>query len=83
MAGKLKVDEFVTYTFPLDKINDAFALMKEGKGYVLLLQQARKLILTSQDSLCHCVLEHRVPINHIHSRLHIIACVREAEAAVN
>jgi len=32
MAGKLKVDEFVTFTMPLEKINDAFSLMKEGKG---------------------------------------------------
>jgi len=32
MAGKLKVDEFVTFTFPLERINEAFTLMKEGKG---------------------------------------------------
>ncbi len=32
MHGDLKVDEFVTHTMPLEKINDAFDLMHEGKG---------------------------------------------------
>eukprot|EP01112_Ceratiomyxa_fruticulosa_P008936 TRINITY_DN2323_c0_g5_i1.p1 TRINITY_DN2323_c0_g5~~TRINITY_DN2323_c0_g5_i1.p1 ORF type:complete len:377 (+),score=82.33 TRINITY_DN2323_c0_g5_i1:84-1214(+) len=32
LAGKLKVDEFVTFTRPLDKINEAFELMHEGKA---------------------------------------------------
>lgn len=32
MAGKLKVDEFVTHTMPLDKINEAFDLMHSGKS---------------------------------------------------
>jgi S-(hydroxymethyl)glutathione dehydrogenase/alcohol dehydrogenase len=31
LAGELKVDEFVTETLPLDKINEAFDLMHEGK----------------------------------------------------
>jgi S-(hydroxymethyl)glutathione dehydrogenase/alcohol dehydrogenase len=31
LAGDLKVDEFVTETLPLDKINEAFDLMHEGK----------------------------------------------------
>ena len=31
LAGQLKVDEFVTETLPLDKINHAFDLMHEGK----------------------------------------------------
>merc|ERR1711860_391152 len=30
MQKKLKVDEFVTHTFPLDKINDAFQAMHDG-----------------------------------------------------
>jgi len=32
LAGKLKVDEFVTHTFKLDDINKAFHLMHEGKS---------------------------------------------------
>lgn len=31
MAGELKVDEFITHTLPLDKINEAFDLMHDGK----------------------------------------------------
>ena len=31
LAGSLKVDEFVTHTLPLDKINDAFDLMHHGQ----------------------------------------------------
>jgi S-(hydroxymethyl)glutathione dehydrogenase/alcohol dehydrogenase len=31
LAGELKVDEFVTETLPLEKINHAFELMHEGK----------------------------------------------------
>lgn len=34
MAGKLKVDEFITHSLPLDKINEAFDLMHEGKRLV-------------------------------------------------
>lgn len=32
MAGKLKLDEFISHTMPLDKINDAFDLMHAGKS---------------------------------------------------
>ncbi|MDC0152093.1 zinc-binding dehydrogenase, partial [Deltaproteobacteria bacterium] len=32
MKGKVKVDEFVTYTMPLEEINQAFDLMHEGKS---------------------------------------------------
>jgi len=32
MSGDLKVDEFITHQFPLEKINDAFALMKSGQS---------------------------------------------------
>jgi len=32
MDGKLEIDKFVTYTLPLEKINDAFRLMHEGKA---------------------------------------------------
>ena len=31
LAGRLKVDEFVTHTLPLNKINDAFDLMHHGQ----------------------------------------------------
>ena len=31
MNKELKIDEFVTHTLPLDKINEAFDLMHEGK----------------------------------------------------
>eukprot|EP00158_Paraphelidium_tribonemae_P002158 Partr_v1_DN25164_c0_g1_i1_m76874 putative alcohol dehydrogenase len=32
LAGKLKVDEFITFTLPLDDINKAFEYMHEGKS---------------------------------------------------
>ena len=32
MNGRMKVDEYVTHTMPLEKINDAFDLMHEGKS---------------------------------------------------
>lgn len=32
MSGEIKLDELVTYKLPLDKINDAFDLMHEGKA---------------------------------------------------
>ncbi|HVL01272.1 MAG TPA: S-(hydroxymethyl)glutathione dehydrogenase/class III alcohol dehydrogenase [Dongiaceae bacterium] len=32
MKGELKIDEFITYTMPLDKINEAFDLMHDGKA---------------------------------------------------
>lgn len=32
MNGKIKIDEMITYTMPLDKINEAFDLMHEGKS---------------------------------------------------
>ena len=34
LAGKLKVDEFITHSFPLDRINEAFGLMHAGKRLV-------------------------------------------------
>jgi len=34
MAGKLKLDEFITHTMPLDKVNEAFDLMHAGKRFV-------------------------------------------------
>ena len=33
LAGKVKVDEFITHTMPLDKINEAFDLMHAGKRF--------------------------------------------------
>ncbi|MEC7194034.1 MAG: zinc-binding dehydrogenase, partial [SAR324 cluster bacterium] len=38
LAGKLKVDEFVTYTMPLEEINNAFDLMHEGKSIRSVIQ---------------------------------------------
>ena len=35
LAGQLKVDEFVTHTLPVTKINDAFDLMHHGQRFVL------------------------------------------------
>ena len=32
MAGEIKIDPFITHTMPLEKINDAFHLMHEGKS---------------------------------------------------
>lgn len=32
MRGEIKIDEFITYTMPLDRINEAFDLMHEGKA---------------------------------------------------
>jgi S-(hydroxymethyl)glutathione dehydrogenase/alcohol dehydrogenase len=31
MEGKINIDDLITHTTPLDKINDAFELMHEGK----------------------------------------------------
>jgi len=32
LAGKLKLDEFVSATMPLEKINDGFNALKGGEG---------------------------------------------------
>jgi len=32
LDGKLKVDEFITFTFPLEEVNKAFDVMHEGKS---------------------------------------------------
>jgi S-(hydroxymethyl)glutathione dehydrogenase / alcohol dehydrogenase len=32
MDGKIKIDELITHTMPLDRINDAFDLMDQGKS---------------------------------------------------
>lgn len=32
MKGEINIDDLVTFTMPLEKINDAFTLMKEGKS---------------------------------------------------
>jgi S-(hydroxymethyl)glutathione dehydrogenase/alcohol dehydrogenase len=32
MDGKINIDDLITHTMPLDKINDAFDLMHEGKS---------------------------------------------------
>jgi S-(hydroxymethyl)glutathione dehydrogenase/alcohol dehydrogenase len=32
MQKKIEIDPMITHTMPLDRINDAFALMHEGKS---------------------------------------------------
>jgi S-(hydroxymethyl)glutathione dehydrogenase/alcohol dehydrogenase len=32
MEAKINIDDLITHTMPLDKINDAFGLMHEGKS---------------------------------------------------
>merc|ERR1711879_149477 len=32
LKGELKVDEYITFTYPLDEINEAFHVMHEGKS---------------------------------------------------
>ena len=36
LAGSLKVDEFVTHSLPMNKINDAFDLMHHGQRFELI-----------------------------------------------
>lgn len=36
LKRELKVDEFITHTFDLEKINESFDLMHEGKRFVIL-----------------------------------------------
>jgi len=38
LEGKLKVDEFVTFTYPLEQINEAFHVMHDGKRLETHLQ---------------------------------------------
>jgi S-(hydroxymethyl)glutathione dehydrogenase/alcohol dehydrogenase len=42
LEGKLKVDEFITFTYPLEQINEAFHVMHEGKSIrsVVVLQSS-------------------------------------------
>ena len=32
MEGKINIDDLITHTLPLEKINDGFALMKGGES---------------------------------------------------
>jgi S-(hydroxymethyl)glutathione dehydrogenase/alcohol dehydrogenase len=32
MDGKLRIDELITHTMPLERINDGFALMERGES---------------------------------------------------
>jgi len=32
MHGRIKIDEFITHTLPLERINDAFDLMLRGES---------------------------------------------------
>ncbi|MGH0147597.1 UNVERIFIED_CONTAM: hypothetical protein FKN15_031610 [Acipenser sinensis] len=36
MAKKIKLDEFITHTLPLDRVNEAFDLMTSGKRYYIV-----------------------------------------------
>jgi len=42
LDGKLKVDEFITHRMTLEKINDAFEVMKSG--------ECIRAVLTMQDN---------------------------------
>lgn len=33
LDGTLKIDEFITFTFPLEQINEAFDAMHDGKRF--------------------------------------------------
>ena len=39
LSGELKVDEFITYTMPLEEINNAFDLMHQVKSIVDFFQR--------------------------------------------
>jgi S-(hydroxymethyl)glutathione dehydrogenase/alcohol dehydrogenase len=32
MSGAINIDDLVTFDMPIEKINDAFTMMKEGKS---------------------------------------------------
>jgi S-(hydroxymethyl)glutathione dehydrogenase/alcohol dehydrogenase len=32
MEGRINIDDLITHVMPIEKINDAFALMHEGKS---------------------------------------------------
>lgn len=40
MKGEIKLDEYVTHTFTLDQINEAFDLLHEGKCLRAVLKLA-------------------------------------------
>ena len=66
MAGKIKLDEFITHTMPLEKINEAFDLMHAGKRLVKLSNITFSSKLQLQNNLRIFVnsfqLQH--PISH-------------------
>ena len=47
MAGDLMVDEFVTFTMPLDSINTAFDYMHHGKRFVDFRQISQNIVIIS------------------------------------
>ena len=48
MRGELKVDEFVTFTLPLEQIIQAFDYMHEGKRWVVV-----EIIMSDSSVLFH------------------------------
>ena len=52
MDGKINIDDLITHTMPLDKINNAFDLMHEGKSIrsvVVLLRKIAALAVRAND----------------------------------
>ena len=52
LGGRLKVDEFVSHTFSLDQINEAFTVMIEGKRSA---RQIRAVALQLNKLMCVCL----------------------------
>jgi Zn-dependent alcohol dehydrogenase len=52
--GRLQVAELVTARFPLERINDAFDALRQGKG-------VRSVVTPIVDSTCRFVPEHERP----------------------
>lgn len=55
LAGKLKVDEFITHSFPLDKVNEAFELMHAGKRLVNKFCVELHFFILILDHLFECI----------------------------
>lgn len=43
MAKKVMLDEFITHTMPLERINEAIQLMTEGKWWVIAAKSLLKI----------------------------------------
>ena len=63
LSGQIMVNEFVTHTMPLDEINNAFTLIKEGKRYHCCFLLCPSIVISSIT----CSLSH-----FLSSSLHVI-----------